>query len=333
MKTINKLSDFAGKYMALLSIVFAAIGLFAPQVLLPLTTVKVGSMSLTNVLLGVIMFGMGMTLTVDDFRLVLRRPRDVLVGIVCQYTIMPLGAFVLAKLFGLSPDLAFGLVLLGCVPGGTASNVMTFLAHGDVPLSVSTTMCTTLLAPVATPALAYLLGGEWVEVDFMSMLQSIVTVVLIPIVAGVVVHSVLGDRCDKIKKLLVLVSVVSIVVIIGMCVAPNADSFLQVSSLLVIAAVFAHHLLGLVLGYVVCRLFKMDEAKVRALSIEVGLQNSGLAVGLAGGFAATLPLAVLPSAVATVVHQVFGALVANFFASQDKAPATEKAEKTSTVVA
>lgn len=325
MKFLNKLSDLAGKYMAWLTILFAGVGLFLPGVFLPLTKVKVGTMSLTNILLGVIMFGMGMTLKPDDFKLLLKRPRDVLVSILGQYTIMPLGAFLIAKVLRLDPALAFGLVLLGCVPGGTASNVMTFLAKGDVPLSVTTTMCTTLLAPVLTPALCYLLGGEWVQVDFWSMLQSIVMVVLIPIVAGVLVHMVLGERCEKIKKLLVLISVVSIVVIVGMCVAPNAEKFLQVSSVLVIVAVLLHHLLGLSLGYLLCKLLHMDEKKVRALSIEVGLQNSGLAVGLAGGFSASYPMAVLPSAIATVVHQIVGSLVANFFASRKLSE--EKAEE------
>ncbi len=327
MKYLNKLSDFAGKYMAWLTIIFALLGFFVPQLFLPLVSVQIGSMSLTNILLGVIMFGMGMTLKGSDFRLILSRPRDVLIGIVCQYTIMPLGAFVLAKVLGLSPELAFGLILLGCVPGGTASNVMTFLAKGDVPLSVTTTMCTTLLAPFMTPALSYLLGGEWVQVDFLSMVQSIIMVVLVPIVAGVVVHQLLGDRCEKIRKLLVLISVISIVVIVAMCVAPNASKFLQASSILVIVAVLIHHLMGLGLGYLVCRLFKMEEGKVRALSIEVGLQNSGLAVGLAGGFSAAYPLAVLPAAIATVVHQIVGSLVANFFASHTRVEVKESSEK------
>ena len=200
-----------------------------------------------------------------------------------------------------------------------------FLARRFIPAAVSYTHL--LLAPLATPALSFLLGGEWVQVDFFSMLQSILLVVLVPLVAGVLVHSLLGEKCEKIKKLLVLVSVASIVLIMGMCIAPNAPQFLQASSLIVIAAVFFHHLLGLALGYAVCRLCKMEEKKVRALTIEVGLQNSGLAVGLANGFSATYPLAVLPSAIATVVHQIFGSLVANFFAAKDNKAAAEPFSK------
>lgn len=318
MKYINKLSDVLGKKMAFLSLGAALFALVFPQLVLPLTKVRIASLSLTNVLLGVIMFGMGLTLKGEDFALILKRPKDVLIGVLAQYTVMPLGALLVAKLLNLPPDLAFGLILLGCVPGGTASNVMTFLAKGDVALSVTVTTCTTLLAPVLTSTLSLYLGGEWVSVNFFDMLKSIVIVVLLPILMGLLVRFLVGESCKKIQKLLVLISVLSIVTIVAMCVAPNVDKVLSASSIVVVFAVFLHHLLGLTAGYGICKLAKMDTKKVHALSIEVGLQNSGLAVGLAGGFSSTLPMAVLPSAVATVVHQIFGSIVANFFASRDQ---------------
>lgn len=177
-----------------------------------------------------------------------------------------------------------GLVLLGCVPGGTASNVMTFLAHGDVPLSITITMCTTLLAPVLTPSLTLALAGQWIEVNFWNMFFSIVVVVLLPILLGLGVHAVVGEKLEKIKKVLVLVSTVCILLVIGMCVGPNQSSFTQNGLTVVVVtmlAVLLHHVLGLVAGYAIARVFRSNEAKTRALSLEVGLQNSGLSCTLA----------------------------------------------------
>ena len=218
----------------------------------------------------------------------------------------------LAKGLNLDGGLAVGLVLLGTCPGGTASNVMTYLAKGDVPLSVGMTMVSTLLAPLLTPLLTYVLAGQWVEVNMLSMLLSIVQVVLVPIAAGVLVHRLAGDAVKQFDKGLVMVSVLSIVTIVGMCVAPNAQR-LMTSGLMVIAAVCLHNWLGFGVGWLFARLLGLEAAKKRAISIEVGLQNSGLAVGLAGQFAN--PLCALPAAVATVAHQISGSVLANIYAS------------------
>lgn len=187
MNTLLMLSRFANKTFALWVIIAGILGFVFPDVFKPIG-------SWIAILLGVMMFGMGLTLTTADFREIFRRPKDVFVGILAQFLIMPLAAFVLCKAFALPPDLAVGLMLLGCVPGGTASNLVTFLARGDVALSVTITSCTTLLAPLVTPALMYFFANQWIAINPTAMFLSIVQVILLPIAAGVVVHKVSGRK-------------------------------------------------------------------------------------------------------------------------------------------
>ena len=340
MKLLNRVADVLNKNLALLSVLVAALALAVPTFWTNLTkSVNIDlsgipflgthfpTLGFVNLLLGVIMFGMGMTLKTEDFLLILRRPRDVLIGILSQYICMAGFGWLVAKLLSFTgvggpevcAQLAVGLVLLGCVPGGTASNVMTFLAHGDVPLSITITMCTTLLAPALTPSLTLVLAGQWIEVNFWNMFFSIVVVVLLPILLGLAIHAVAGKVVEKFKKLLVLVSTVCILLVLGMCVGPNQSSFTQ-NGLVVVAvtvlAVLLHHVLGLLAGYGIAKFFHFSEAKTRCLSLEVGLQNSGLSCTLASSaFPGTM--AILPCVLATVVHQVVGPVVANLFAARD----------------
>ena len=178
MQTLAKLSAFFGKTFALWVVVFGILGFIFPDVFKLFAPY-------VSILLGIVMFGMGLTLTTADFREIFRRPRDVAIGVAAQFTIMPLSAYALCVLMDLPPDVAVGLLLLGCCPGGTASNVVTFLAKGDVPLSVTVTSCTTLMAPVMTPALMYLFGSEWMSIDPTAMFLSIVQIILLPIAAGI----------------------------------------------------------------------------------------------------------------------------------------------------
>ena len=350
MNTINRVADLLNKNLALLAILTAVFALLVPTFWVglagsvsinfawaPVLGTYFPKMSFVNLLLGVIMFGMGMTLRAEDFALILRRPRDVLIGIFSQYICMAGFGWLVAKLLSFTgiggpevcAQIAVGLVLLGCVPGGTASNVMTFLAHGDVPLSVTITMCTTLLAPALTPTLTLALAGQWIEVNFWSMFFSIVMVVLIPIFLGLGVHALLGSKVEQFKKVLVLVSTVCILLVLGMCVGPNQSSFTQ-NGLAIVGvtalAVLVHHVLGLVAGYGIAKAFHFNEEKTRALSLEVGLQNSGLSCTLANSaFPGTM--AILPCVLATVIHQIVGPIVANLFAARDnKAPAPAVAE-------
>ena len=209
MKTLEKVSNFVGKWMALIVLVVAALALVAPATCSWIKT------SWINTLLGVVMFGMGLTLKASDFAEVFKRPKDVILGAVCQFTLMPLLAFLLTKLFRLSPELAVGVILVGTCPGGTSSNVMTYLSHGDVPLSVSMTAVSTLLAPVMTPLLTLLYAGQTVDVNVVAMFLSVVKVVLFPIVLGLVANHFFGEFTQKAAKALPLVSTTAIVLIVG----------------------------------------------------------------------------------------------------------------------
>ena len=314
MKQFNKVVDFIAGNMALLIIIASAFCIFKPEAVMPVATIKFGSISITNAFLMVIMFGMGTTLKMDDFRLILKRPLDVCVGVIAKFLIMPLSGFILAKIFKLEGALAVGLILLGSVPGGTASNVLTFIAKGDVPLSVTITACTTLLATVATPGLTYFYTREWVHVDFMSMALNIVEVVIVPIILGVLVHKAVGERILKVKRYIVCCSVLAVVGVVGSCVALNAKNILQPSAGIIAICVLIQNVAGFVSGFIIAKVMKMDVHKTNSLILEVGMQNSGLGVGLAGQFAD--PLAALPCAVATIVHQISGSILAGILAKR-----------------
>lgn len=262
-------------------------------------------------LLGVIMFGMGLTITKKDFSEVFTRPKDVLIGVLGQFIIMPGLAWTLCKVFNLPPEIAVGVILVGCCPGGTASNVMTFLARGDLALSVTITSVTTLLAPIVTPALIFLLASQWVDVNAWGMFTSIVQVVILPIIAGLVVQHFLGVHVKKCIDVLPLVSVVCIVAIVAAVVAVSQQSIAKMG-LLIFIVVVLHNGLGLILGYVMAKTLGMSLAKQKALSIEIGMQNSGLGVSLAKLHFSD-PITAVPSAIFSVWHNITGPIAATIF--------------------
>ena len=280
-----------------------------------------------NPLLGVIMFGMGMTLRVEDFRIVFSRPKDVIVGCMAQFTVMPFLAWLLARAFSLDEALTVGVVLVGCCPGGTASNVITYLAKGDLALSVGMTGVSTLLAPVMTPLLVWLLADKTVDVDVAGMLLSILWVVILPIVLGltvvVILPIVLGltvkrlwpRLTDQCTAYLPALSSITICLIVMIIIAANASKLLS-GGLVIVAVVMLHNLCGLGLGYTVGRLLGMSTAKRRAVAIEVGMQNSGLASSLATLHFAAYPMATIPGAVFSVWHNLSGAAIARLFSSR-----------------
>lgn len=294
--------------MALFVLLIGIVGAVRPQ-----TLTWVGPY--VGWLLGVVMFGMGMTLTFQDFKRVLQRPWEVLLGVVAQFLIMPLAAWFLVWLFALPPELAIGVVLVGTCPGGTASNVISYLARGDVALSVSMTMATTLLAPVVTPTLTWLLAGSWIEVSFTAMMISIAQMVLLPLLLGLTAHHFFERTVERILPVMPVVSVVTIVLLVGGVVALGAESLLDVG-LLMAAIVVLHNAFGLVLGYGMARLFRLDSKKARTVSIEVGMQNSGMAASLAVLYFS--PAAAIPGAIFSVWHNISGSIVANYFARRDE---------------
>ena len=308
MKTLAKISDFAGKYMAIIALAVAIVALVFPG---PVSAAV--KTSYVNILLGIVMFGMGMTLKLSDFKVVFTKPKAVIVGILSQFVIMPVLAFVLAFAFQLPAELAVGVILVGSCPGGTSSNVMTYLAKGDVALSVGMTACTTIMAPIVTPLLVLLFAGQTVDVDVLEMFLSIVQVVLVPIAAGFLINYFFEKVAAACASVLPLVSVVGISLIIMAVVAANQAKLLTVGPLIILV-VMLHNVLGYTFGYLVGRALRLTKEQMRTLSIEVGMQNSGLASSLATVHFASMPLAAVPGAVFSVWHNISGAVYANIIA-------------------
>ncbi|MEJ2423302.1 MAG: bile acid:sodium symporter family protein [Candidatus Thiodiazotropha sp.] len=266
-------------------------------------------------LLGIVMFGMGMTLTWGHFRAVLQRPAAVGLGVVLQYLVMPLAAWLIAEVLGLPPALMAGLVLVGACPGGTASNVVCFLAKGDVALSITLTTVSTLLAIVMTPLLTDLYVGQKVPVPVGDMLWSIFKIVLVPVTLGVVVNRLLGAKLIRFKPVYPLVSVIAIVVIIAIIVALNRAN-LSSLGVAVAVAVVLHNLLGLLLGYWIPKALGLPERLCRTLAIEVGMQNSGLGVALAVKYFSVT--AALPGAIFSIWHNLSGSVLAGFWSRKNR---------------
>ena len=306
MNLLNNISNLFGKYMAVIVLVVTAATLFIPQ-----TGLWV-SLSWINYLLMIIMFGMGLTLKFEDFKLVFVRPKDIITGCVAQFTIMPLLAFMLCKLFNLDAALMTGVILVGACPGGTSSNVITYLSKGDVALSVSMTSVNTILAPVLTPLITYLLLSTTINVNTYSMFISIINVVIIPIVLGFIINKFFGTFTQKAIKVLPMVSVTGICMIVASVVSHNASKILS-TGLIVFTVVILHNVLGYACGFGLGKILKFNVAKTKAVSIEIGMQNSGLATSLASTSFASLAMATVPGAIFSVWHNISGAILANIF--------------------
>ncbi|TGC08437.1 bile acid:sodium symporter family protein [Methanolobus halotolerans] len=291
------------------AVILSVVALFYPDIFLPYRDA-------IPLLLGIVMFGMGMTLSARDFLLVLKKPGVVLFGTAIQYTLMPLIGFVISIALSLPPELTAGVVLLGSCPGGTASNVICYLARGDVALSIVLTSVSTLLSFIATPLLTWLYIGQTVPVDIYGMVISILQIVIVPVTLGIGLNTFLDTRTDSFRHVFPAISVITIVIIIAIIMALNRDNVIS-AGLLVMSVTILHNLLGLASGYGLSRLIGLSETESRTITFEVGMQNSGLSVALAiEHFSA---IAALPGALFSIWHNISGSFLASYW-SERKEP-------------
>ncbi|MDU8924441.1 bile acid:sodium symporter family protein [Pasteurellaceae bacterium LIM206] len=305
MQTLIKLSNFMSKTFTVWVLLFAFFAFKFPSQFVVLKHA-------IPYLLGLVMFGMGITLTFNDFGEVFKHPKSVVVGVVGQFVIMPVIAFCLAKGFDLPADLAIGVILVGSCPGGTSSNVMTYLAKGNTALSVACTTISTLLAPFLTPAIFYLLASEWLDINASDMFISVLKMVLFPIFLGLIFRAVCKNKIRALSQAMPLVSVVSIVLILSAVVAISKDKIIE-SGLLILMVVILHNCLGYLIGFLAARALRLNLADSKAIAIEVGMQNSGLGAALASAY--FNPIAAVPSAVFSFWHNVSGPILANIFSN------------------
>jgi bile acid:sodium symporter len=305
MPHLLKLTQFVSKTFALWVLLFAFLAFVSPEAFLEIR-------GYIPYLLGIVMFGMGITLTFNDFSEVVKHPKSVIVGVVGQFVIMPAIAFALAKLFALPTDLAIGVILVGACPGGTSSNVMTYLAKGNTALSVACTTISTLLAPLLTPIIFYVLASQWIDIDASAMFASVLKMVLFPILLGLVIRALFKKQMAQISQTMPLVSVIAIVLILAAVVAGSKDKIID-SGLLIFGVVVLHNCLGYLVGFIAAKALRLNNYDSKAIAIEVGMQNSGLGAALAT--AHFNPIAAVPSAVFSFWHNVSGPILANYFST------------------
>ena len=327
MKTLQKFSKFLSNDTSVVVIAIAVVTFFIPQLMgwvnYQLFWDPVGNkFTSQSIILGIIMFSMGLTLTTQDFKILAQRPFDICIGAIAQYLIMPFLAFTLTRLLHLPDAIALGLILVGCCPGGVSSNVMSYLCGGDVAFSVGMTTVSTLLSPIMTPTMVALLAsGTEISIKGLPMFVSIIETVIVPIAIGFVINYIFGEKKQfkEIQQVMPGVAVIGLACVVGGVISSQGANFFT-SGIVIFIAVLLHNSLGYLLGYCAGKLTGMNTAKKRTISIEVGMQNAGLATNLAttsSQFAATPESAVI-CAVSCVWHSISGTLLAGFFAGLDK---------------
>ena len=327
MKKLQKLSKFLSDYTSIVVIAIAVITFFVPHwmgwVNYHLFTDPLAN-KFTNqsIIIGVIMFSMGLTLTTQDFMILSKRPFDICIGAIAQYLIMPFLAFTISRLLNLPAGIALGLILVGCCPGGVSSNIMSYLCGGDVAFSVGMTTVSTILSPVMTPLMVSLLAsGTKISIHGLPMFLSIVETVIVPVAIGFILNYMFGKKkvFQEVQKVMPGVAVLGLACVVGGVISSQGAHFFQ-SGVVIFAAVLLHNSLGYLLGYGAGRLTGMNIAKKRTISIEVGMQNAGLATNLATTTAqfAPTPESAIICAVSCVWHSISGTLLAGWFAHLDK---------------
>ena len=317
MNTIKRLSSGLASHASVFIIAVAVVTFFIPELF------KWVHGNTQTVILGLIMLTMGLTLTTQDFKIVLQRPLDIFVGAVAQFIIMPGVAWLLVHVWHLEPALALGILLVGCCPGGVSSNIISYLCHGDVAFSVGMTCASTVLAPLMTPLLMQLTAGAIIEIDTVGMFLNILIVTILPISIGCVLNYYYSKR-ESFKTLQALMpgaSVILLACIVGGVISTVHDPLVERGFMLFIwtfAVVFCHNSLGYLLGWLSGKLAGFNTAKKRTISIEVGMQNAGLATVLAGTFFAAQPLSVLPCTISCAWHSISGTILAGLFRARDE---------------
>lgn len=317
MKKLLSLSRWLSSNASFFVIAIAIVTFFCPEIF---TWVKG---NIQTVILGLIMLTMGLTLSTADFKILAERPFDILIGACAQFFIMPCLAYTLVHLFNLEPALALGILLVGCCPGGVSSNIMSFLCHGDVAFSVGMTCASTIIAPVMTPLLMQITAGEIIKIDTIGMFTNILIVTIIPVAIGCTLNYVYSKKnyFPTLQGLMPGLSVICLAGIVGGVISAVHDPLVERGVRLffmTFAVVLCHNTTGYVLGYLAGRLCGFSTAKKRTLSIEVGMQNAGLATNLASVFFVAQPLSVLPCAISCAWHSISGTILAGIYLRFDK---------------
>ena len=308
---MKRIFKFVEKYFFIVILIAVIIALYNPRSFNWVLEEFMG-INIINILLGIILFGMGTTLKIDDFVRVFKRPKEILVGVSAQYIIMPLIAFALASLFSLEAGLTVGLILVGTVPGGTASDVITFLAKGDLALSVSLTAVSTVISPIVTPIITLLLIGNQIAFNPVDMFISIVQIVIIPIGLGLLLNYKFPNFCEELKDYLPTLSSIVIAIIVAGVIGANKGAIIS-SSLIIIAVIILQYFIGILLGFTVAYLSGMNRKQMITIAIELAFQNSGLSTSLAKTHFPSLTLATVPGALYSVWQNFAGSILAYVF--------------------
>lgn len=313
MEKVEQFGRWVGRWFTVLVVIWAAFNYVLPQ-----TSAWV--IPNTSYLLGIILFGMGLTLRGADFARIVKRPVPVILGTVAHYVIMPLLAWILCQVFQLKGATAAGVILVGSCPSGTSSSVMAYLAGGDVALDVSIETLSTLLAPIALPGLLLFYAGQYVAIPTQSLFLSTVKIVLVPIILGVVIHTLFKKTVDRVTRALPLVSQVAILLIIGAVISANHAELFTAATAMVIPVVMIHNLSGYGLGFLFSKLIRLKDPQRKAITFEVGMQDSSLGATLAMKY--FTPAAAIPSTIFSIWHNISGSILSSYWRGRSEKKAT-----------